>query len=407
MTKIIIDRMREPIRELRELRENQAGFRSNRSCIDHICTLRLILEEVAEKNEEIHINFIDFEKAFDSVKRERMWDILRLYGVPEKFIKILKMLYEEYIAKIEHEGSLSEGIKLEKGVRQGCRMSPLLFIITMDWVMERTEDRKSGIIWEVFKRLEDLEFADDICLLATRKKHVQDKTKRLERNAHIVGLKINAKKTKLLTNNETEDNIIMDDKEIEEVKEFCYLGSIISVEGGTEKDIEIRLSLAQKSFKRLNKIWSSTILSRKNKIRIFRSNVKSILLYGAETWKNCTSIGKIQTFINKCLRIICGIFWPNTITNEELHRTTEEEKVERTIRKNRWKWIGHTLRKNNKSIARQALSYKIPGKRRTGRPNNTWRRTINEELQKQGLTWTEARNMANNRQTWKELVERM
>ena len=74
-----------------ELRDQQAGFRKDRSCTDQLSTLRIILEQSAEWNSSIYISFIDYEKAFDSVDRETTWKLLRHYGVPLKMVNISRL----------------------------------------------------------------------------------------------------------------------------------------------------------------------------------------------------------------------------------------------------------------------------------------------------------------------------
>jgi hypothetical protein len=84
--------------------------------------------------------------------------------------------------------------------------------------------------------------------------------------------------------------------------------------------------------------------------------VKAVLLYGCETWKNSKSItAKLKAFINKYLMEILRIFWPDQITNSELWKRTKQPRVELQIRKRKWGWLGHALRKPSDGIARQAL----------------------------------------------------
>jgi hypothetical protein len=81
------------------------------------------------------------------------------------------------------------------------------------------------------------------------------------------------------------------------------------------------------------------------KLRIFRTNVKVVLLYGCETWKVTSDItNRIQVFINRCLRRIFRVFWPNVLSNEELWSRANEELVAIQIKRRKWRWIGHTLR---------------------------------------------------------------
>jgi hypothetical protein len=87
-----------------------------------------------------------------------------------------------------------------------------------------------------------------------------------------------------------------------------------------------RIGKADFAFVQLYPIWKNSNISRKTKLRIFSSNVKAVLLYGAETWKSNTVITrKLQTFINRCLRKILNIHWPEKITEELLLALAGEE----------------------------------------------------------------------------------
>jgi hypothetical protein len=77
------------------LRDEQAGFRQERSCVDQIATLRIIVEQTIEWQTSLCMNFIDFENAFDSI----LWKILKHYGIPQKIISIIQQLYDGLIAK--------------------------------------------------------------------------------------------------------------------------------------------------------------------------------------------------------------------------------------------------------------------------------------------------------------------
>ena len=87
-----------------KLRTEQAGFRAGRSCSDHIFTLRQILEQSQEFNAPVYANFVDFKKAFDSIHRDSLWKILTHYGVPEKLVRMVKMLYADFSAQVLCEG---------------------------------------------------------------------------------------------------------------------------------------------------------------------------------------------------------------------------------------------------------------------------------------------------------------
>ena len=77
-----------------KLRDQQTGFRRIRSCADQIASLCIIVEQSLEWKSPLYINFIDYEKVFDSIDRETMWKLLRHYGVPEKIISLIRCHYQ-------------------------------------------------------------------------------------------------------------------------------------------------------------------------------------------------------------------------------------------------------------------------------------------------------------------------
>ncbi|VDP16195.1 unnamed protein product [Schistosoma margrebowiei] len=94
-----------------------------------------------------------------------------------------------------------------------------------------------------------------------------------------------------------------------------------------------------------------------NNITIFSTNVKTIPLYVAETWRTTTIIIKnVQVFIKSCLHKILNIHLPDSISNSLLCERTNQLPVEDEIRERHWKWIGHTLWKSSNCITRQVLT---------------------------------------------------
>lgn len=144
LNRIILERVREAVDP--KLRDQQAGFRRNRSCADQIASLRIIVEQSIEWNSTLYITFIDYEKAFDSVDREILWKLQRHYGVPDKITSLIRCMYEDMSCKIAHAGKLSESFAEKTGVRQGCLLSPFLFLLVIDWIMKTTTTgRNNGI----------------------------------------------------------------------------------------------------------------------------------------------------------------------------------------------------------------------------------------------------------------------
>ena len=123
-------------------------------------------------------------------------------------------------------------------------------------------------------------------------------------------------------------------EDIEGVEQFTYLGSVVSRDSGTDQDIKSRIEKATAAFKTLRPIWTSQVISVKTKLRIFNSNVKSVVLNVCETWRiTKASTHKVQTFINRCLRAILHIIWQDKITNEEIWRRTGQAQAEAQIKR--------------------------------------------------------------------------
>ena len=276
--------------------------------------------------------------------------------------------------------------------------------------MEKVDtDASFGIQWRPFETLGDLDYADDICLITHRLQDMKQKFEKLAAISSLVGLKVNFKKTKLMrigTTNIQPLSVVIDSKQhtIDDVKHFCYLGSIVATDGGTELDIKTRITKARVDFDKLKKVWCSRNISRKLKLRLFNSCVKSVLLYSSETWKVTEQItSKLQAFTNSCLRRICRIFWPNVISNINLWQLTSSRPIDKEILERKWRWIGHTLRKPVNDVARMAFEYDPRGSRQRGRPRMTWRRSIEAESKKFG-SWNQIKKLAQNRTQWKKFV---
>ena len=317
-----------------KLQEEQAGFRAGRGCIDQIFTLHTIIEQCTEWNTPVHINFIDFQKAFDSIHRDSLWKILASYGIPRKLISIITKFYNNYRACVAVNNNTTDFFKIATGVRQGCIPSPILFLIVIDWVIKNTvKDRKRGIQWGIRGQLEDLDFADDLAIMSHSHKQLQDNINRLIHFAKQVGLIIIVSKTEEMNIIEKPQiHININGENLKQVKKFTYLGSVIHSEEGAKADITNRINKARNTFMTLINIWQSKQYSLKTKIKLHNSNVKSVLLYGSECWRVVKNeMAVLNSFHNTCLRRIAKIFWPNKISNNDLYRKTGCQNIETEI----------------------------------------------------------------------------
>lgn len=115
---------------------------------------------------------------------------------------------------------------------------------------------------------------------------------------------------------------------------------------------------------------------------------------------------QITSFHTPCLRRVLQStdFWPEKIINEELLSRCNQEDIVTIIRKRRWRWIGHVLRKDPQSATRIALHWTLEGKRKRGRPRKSWRRTVESKLKAMQQTWKSITKLAQDRQWWRKFV---
>jgi len=210
-----------------------------------------------------------------------------MYGIPEELIALVKAMYNNFECAVLDEGETTEWFQVQSGVKQGCVRSGFLFLLAIDWVMSGTmEGRRTVIQWRFTSILEDLDFADDIALLSSRYDDIRDNISRLADEAARVGLKINAKKSKVMrVNAKNNQRIEINAEQVEEVEEFVYLGALLDKEGGTTKDIQHRLSKARQAFYRMRRMWDTSEIGRKTKVKLFKAIVRSVLMYGCEARK--------------------------------------------------------------------------------------------------------------------------
>ena len=91
LNRIILEILKKEVDNI--LRDHQAGFSQDRGCVDQIATVRIIVEQSMEFDSSVYIHFVDYEKAFDSLDRDKRWNLLRQYGIPEKSITLIRNTY--------------------------------------------------------------------------------------------------------------------------------------------------------------------------------------------------------------------------------------------------------------------------------------------------------------------------
>lgn len=407
---ILLSRVKQRLLEKR--RNEQSGFTPGRSTTDRILTLNLLLQTRREFNRPLWIAYVDLKAAFDSVDRNALWCLLLSLGLPPKIVNLMKALYTDTTSCVRADGDCSDWFDVRSGVRQGCTIAPNLFLTPMDWLLDRTIHRSMSGTTLAKEPFSDLDFADDVALLAEMLSVLLLALEIMQEEATTFGLEINWSKTKIQTTTDPAPDIKahVNGNEVEIVEAFTYLGSRVHHTGSSEPEITRRISIARECMRSLDKnIWHSQI-SLDTKLRLYNVYIIPVLLYGADTWTVTAALHrKLDAFDQWCLRRILRIPWNAFTTNQEVRSRTQQPSLSELVRASRLKLFGHVVRADGKEDHARALNACIAPlprdwRRNVGRPRHTWLRTIEDDLRPLNLGLFSARRRALDRTAWRRLV---
>ena len=340
------------------LRKNQNGFRRGRSTLSQILCLRRLIEESQAFNKDLALVFVDFSKAFDSVDRNKMFEILELYGIPPKIIDCIRVLYTNTSATILTPDGETEAFSILAGILQGDTLAPFLFILVVDYILRMSVDKISTKGYELRRRqssrypavhLTDTDFADDIALISQSLENAQSLLQSLEQASNCVGLYLNETKTEYINKCHSNNDIgirTLKQKLLKQVEDYNYLGSFIS---SSLKDFLTRKGMTWSACNDLNKIWKSH-LSKKIKLLIFKTIVEPILLYGSETWTLSKKMeARLDGTYTRLLMRVQNISWKTHPTKGQIYGDLPP--ISSILKARRVQFAGHCFRAEGEIIS--------------------------------------------------------
>ena len=226
----------------------QAGFRSGFFTIDHIQVISQLQERADEYKITLCFVFVDYDKAFDSIEFNPLFESLENKGVEAAYITLLRDLYNGATSTLKLHRD-SDKIKLQRGVRQGDNISPKRFTACLqDAIINKINWKDKGINID-HEHLSHLIFADDIVLVAKYPEELESMLTDLHLASISEGLSMNLSKTKVMLNESaTTSMVAVDGNTIEKVDRYVYLGKTVTQGGDLFPEIKRHIALGWAAF---------------------------------------------------------------------------------------------------------------------------------------------------------------
>lgn len=448
------------IRDKVTISDMQYGFMPGKGTTDAIFLVRQLQEKYRAKKRELYYVFVDLEKAFDRVPREVVKWAMRKLGIEEWLVRVIMVMYESARTQVRVNGELSDDFPVNVGVHQGSVLSPLLFIMVLEAL---SQEFRSGLPFELL-------YADDLVLIAEDEREAQEKFRRWREGLSSKGLRVNVDKTKVMISREGGGTAVVEgewpcavcrkgvgnnsvmctrcvqwvhhrcsgvrgrlrddgnyvcvvcrgehvERERRErvelagesfscVEEFCYLGDMISAGGGAEASSVARIRSGWRKFRELLPLLTTRGLSFRVKGRLYAACVRSVMLYGSETWAvKEEDVRRLKSTEMRMVRWMCGASLNDRqgegrATGENLRGRLGLECIGVVLRRSRLRWFGHVERMEDDNWVKRVRNMNVEGVVARGRPKKTWDEVVRKDLRDMGLN----RETAKDRAAWRAAI---
>ena len=432
--------------------EEQNGFSGGRGCSDGSFCIRQALKKRREHGQESWVLFVDLVKAFDSVPRDILFSVLAKFGVPPHLIRVIKRMNTDLQVTFDLNGE-PVAVPCTVGVKQGCPLSPTLFLFVMQACLESLEkamSEESKLKFRTNTRMEGKNggkvsgtdwtnqgefsftfwaslYADDAACPLDSRATLLAATNAIYRHLRLFGLLMHVgsagKKSKTeamycpardtpYEDGDTSDLVLDCGGTVSFTKSFVYLGSLLHCDLSDDHDVDARIKKASKAFGALRDcFFSSSIVTERLKGKVYAGGVLAVLLYGCESWcLTAASLSKLCLWHNKRLREMCRVTMCQTmvhrITSKSLQQRTGVFDLQHYVASRTLLWAGHVARMPKSRLPKRLMLSWVQEPRLSGGQEMNFGRSLSRHLQHFGLplTFTEWAAIAQDRAKWHQLA---
>ncbi|BHF69440.1 hypothetical protein SprV_0301248400 [Sparganum proliferum] len=419
------------------LPEGQCGFRRHRGTMDMIFAARQLQEKCQEMQTHLYSTFVDLTKAFDTVNREELRKIMQKFGCPERSIYMVHQLHDDMTARVMDNGPVSEAFAMTNELMQVCVLAPtLLSLMFSAMLMDAYRDEHPGIriayrtdghlLYQRRMRLQsrvstntihELLFADNCALNTTSKEDMQRSIDLVSAACEDFGLVINTQKTVVMhqppPNTATPPNapppqISVNGTQLQEVKNFPYMGIILSCSTKIDDEVTRRISKASQAFGRIQStVWNRRGLPLSTKLKMYKAVILPTLLYGTETWTVYTKQARrLNHFHLSYLRRILRLSWQDRIAVTDVLGRTGILSIYTMLRQMQVRWRGHLMRMDDERLPKRLFYRDIArSSRRQGGQIRRYMDTLRSFLKRLQINPTNWEELAHDRPTWRRTVK--
>ncbi|KAK3550616.1 hypothetical protein QTP70_000689 [Hemibagrus guttatus] len=286
---------------------------------------------------------------------------MRKSGVAEKYVRVVQDMYERSRTVVRCAVGQTKEFKVEVGLHQGSALSPFLFAIVMDQLLEEVRQESP---WTMM-------FADDIVICSESREQVEENLERWRFALERRGMKVSRSKTEYMCVNEREGSgtVRLQGEEVKKVQEFKYLGSTVQSNGECGKEVKKRVQAGWNGWRKVSGVLCDRKISARLKGKVYRTVVRPAMLYGLETVSlRKRQESELEVAELKMLRFSLGVTSLDRIRNEYIRGTADVGRLGDKVGEARLRWFGHVQRRKSEYIGRRMLDMELPGRRQRGRP---------------------------------------